>query len=99
VTARTLAVGALSLTVTPPAADALDAALLAATGCSAVEIDTILAAGPGRAASALLPFLTGDVPDRDTLAQAIAGDPDARAAIRALYPVPVVDAPAHPEAE
>lgn len=98
-TDRTVTIGTLSLAVVPPAAGALDAALLAATGCASAEIDTILAAGPGRAASAVLPFLTGDVPDRDTLASAIAGDPAATAAIRALYPVPAADAPAYPETE
>lgn len=73
----------------------LDKALLATTGCSAAEIDTILAAGPDRAAQALRPFMTEKdaFPGHD-LARAIASDPEALANIRQLYANAVAEKPA-----
>lgn len=64
----------------------LDKALIATTGCSSKEIDTILGAGPDRAAAALRPFMTEKdaFPGHD-LARAIASDPEALGNIRALY--------------
>jgi hypothetical protein len=70
----------------------LDAKLIASTGCAAKEIETLLAAGPDRAARALAPFLDKDAPALNELAQRIAGDPLAVPAIRKLYadvPAPV----------
>ncbi len=73
----------------------LDKALLATTGCSAAEIDTILGAGPDRAAHALRPFLTEKdaFPGHD-LARAIASDPEALANIRKLYADAAAEKPA-----
>jgi len=70
----------------------LDAQLVAATGFGVREIDTLLAAGPDRAARALAPFLDKDAPSVRHLSRDIAGDPGAIPAIRALY------AKAEPEA-
>jgi hypothetical protein len=81
-----LTIGALALTPRRP--DDLDAQLVADTGCDAAEIETLLSAGPDRAARALRPFLANDAPDIGTLAAAIARDPAAIAAIRALYAAP-----------
>lgn len=63
----------------------LDEKLIAATGCSAKEIETLLSAGPDRAARALAPFLDKDAPALNVLAQQIASDSAAIPAIRKLY--------------
>jgi hypothetical protein len=63
----------------------LDAQLITTTGCGVKELDTILGAGPDRAARALLPFLDKEAPAFGELARAIAGDPGALPAIRKLY--------------
>lgn len=63
----------------------LDEQLVAATGCSSLEIDKIMAAGADRAAHALRPFLPKGGPDHIDLARAIAADASALEAIRALY--------------
>ncbi len=63
----------------------LDAQLIASTGCGAKEIETLLGAGPDRAARALAPFLDKDAPALNVLAQQIAGDSAAIPAIRKLY--------------
>lgn len=73
----------------------LDAQLIATTGCGVKELDTILGAGPDRAARAVLPFLDKDAPPFGDLARAIAADPGALPAIRKLYgDVPAAAAPA-----
>lgn len=59
--------------------------LIASTGHGAAEIEALLSSGPDRMARAVLPFLTGDVPPVNELAQAIANDRGAADAIRALY--------------
>lgn len=61
----------------------LDAQLIASTGCSAAEIDKLIAAGPDRMAHAVAPFV--DDTDHCELARAIAGDQDAADQIRQLY--------------
>ena len=73
----------------------LDKVLLAATGCSAAEIDTILGAGADRAAIALRPFMTDKdaFPGHD-LARAIASDPEAIGNIRQLYADAAAEKPA-----
>ncbi len=73
----------------------LDKALIATTGCSAAEIDTILAAGADRAAHALRPFMTEKdaFPGHD-LARAIASDPAALGNIRQLYADAAAEKPA-----
>lgn len=69
----------------------LDARLIASTGCGTSEVETLLAAGPDRAARALAPFLDKDAPALIELAQMIAADSAAIPAIRKLYAdVPVV---------
>lgn len=59
--------------------------LVAATGCGTKEIETVLAAGPDRAARALRPFLEPDFLPGLELARAIAADPSLIDGIRALY--------------
>lgn len=67
----------------------LDGALLATTGCNAVETAKHLAGWPtpGRIASALRPFLPEDAPSVPDLAQDIAGDegPEILVAVKKLY--------------
>lgn len=74
-----------NLVLAPRRPDDLDAQLVQATGCASHEIETLLAAGPDRAARALLPFLGEDAPAIGALAGAIVADPRAIDAIRALY--------------
>ncbi|KTT72618.1 hypothetical protein NS334_08465 [Sphingomonas endophytica] len=69
--------------ITPPSN--LDQQLIAATGCSAREIDTILSAGADRAAAALRPFLDRNELPGIELARAIASDPEALPGIRRIY--------------
>ena len=68
----------------------LDGALLANTGCSAVETAKHLAGWPtpGRIASALQPFLPEEAPSVPDLAQDIAGadeGPEILVAVKKLY--------------
>lgn len=68
----------------------LDGALLATTGCNAVEAAKHLAGWPtpGRIASALRPFLPEDAPSVPDLAQDIAGadeGPEILVAVKKLY--------------
>lgn len=67
--------------------------LVAATGCGAHEIETVLAAGPDRAARALRPFLEPDFLPGPELARAIAADPALIDDIRALYAKPSAQQP------
>ena len=68
----------------------LDARLVAATGFSSREADTLIGATPHLAAAALMPFLGDDAPAQPIIARAIARGELDREAIRALY------APAQP---
>lgn len=63
----------------------LNGQLIAATGCGINEIETVLAAGPDRAARALRPFLEDGTLPGPELARAIAADPTLVDGIRALY--------------
>jgi hypothetical protein len=68
----------------------LDAALIAATGCSAAETAKQLAGWPsaGRIASALRPFLPDDAPSTPELAHSIASaedGPEVLVAVKTLY--------------
>jgi len=63
----------------------LDEQLVASTGCSSREIDTILAAGPDRASRALRPFLESEALPGGELGRAIASDPGAVSEIAKLY--------------
>lgn len=67
----------------------LDEQLIALTGCNAAEICAQLRspAIPSSLANALLPYITGDKPDRHELAERIAkaGADDVRAKVLALY--------------
>lgn len=76
----------------------LDAALVAATGCNALEMARILGgyANPGQVATALRPFLPEDAPSTPELAAEIAVClDDVLPAVRKLY----ADAPAPAEKE
>lgn len=78
----------------------LDKQLIASTGCGVKEIETLLSAGPDRAARALRPFLEEGVLPGPELARAIAAEPAAIDGIRQLYAAPVADAaPAGGEGE
>ena len=70
----------------------LDAQLVASTGCSAAEIDKLIASGPDRMAHAVAPFLGKDAPEHCELARAIAADPAAAESVRQLYLDKVPDA-------
>lgn len=70
----------------------LDAQLIATTGCSAAEVDKLIAAGPDRIAHAVAPFLGNDEPDHCELARAIAADPAAADTVCQLYLDKVPDA-------
>lgn len=59
--------------------------LIAATGCGINEIETVLAAGPDRAARALRPFLEDRTLPGPELARAIAAEPALIDGIRELY--------------
>lgn len=59
--------------------------LVAATGCGINEIETVLAAGPDRAARALRPFLEDGTLPGPELARAIAAEPALIDGIRELY--------------
>lgn len=76
----------------------LDEQLLAATGCSSAEIDTLLTAGVDRVAAAARPFLAAEVLPGLELNRAIAADAGAREEIRTLYvKVPAAEKPADPQ--
>lgn len=70
----------------------LDAQLIASTGCSAAEIDKLIAAGPDRLAHAIAPFLGDDAPEHCELARAVAADPAAAENVQQLYLDNVPDA-------
>ncbi|APX64563.1 hypothetical protein AV944_00415 [Sphingomonas sp. LK11] len=90
VTTLTIAGTALSLAAAPVD---LNARLIATTGCSAHEVEQLLASGPDRVARALEPFLTGPV-DHVALANLVAADTAAIGLIRALYAALPADEPA-----
>jgi hypothetical protein len=97
-----LKIGTLELALLASRPDDLDAQLIASTGCSSAEIETLLSAGPDRIARAALPFLAEGAPDHATIARAVVGNIDAaRDTVRALYAAPaepaaVVDAATSP---